>query len=101
MRSRYAAYALGLVDYILQTTDPHGPMWEPDEAGWRASVLAFHARCQFPGVTILEAPTPVGDHGTVTFHARLRSGGRDVGFTERSRFVRRDGCWLYVDGERQ
>jgi SEC-C motif-containing protein len=100
MRSRYAAYARGAVDHIVATTDPMGPMWQADAASWRAGVAQFHRDFRFPGVRILAAPEPEGDEGSVTFHARLQAGGHDVGFTERSRFVRRDGRWLYHSGER-
>ena len=30
MRSRYAAYALGMTRYIMETTDPDGPLHEAD-----------------------------------------------------------------------
>ena len=33
------------------------------------------------------------------FRAQLRQGGDDAGFVEESRFVLRDGRWLYHSGE--
>ena len=99
MRSRYAAYAKGLVDYILDTTDPSGPQARPDRAAWREEVRAFCAATRFEGLRILGAPEPHGDEGFVTFEAKLSRDGADVSFTERSRFVRVEGRWLYRDGE--
>jgi SEC-C motif domain protein len=97
MRSRYAAYALGLVDYVIDTTDPDGPRWEPDAAAWRASTEAFCRGTRFEGLRILGAGDD-GDRGWVHFRAILSRGRQDVSFEERSTFVRRDGRWLYHDG---
>lgn len=106
MRSRFAAYALGLVDYVVATTDPAGPQWQADRAAWEASIRAFATATRFDGLRILDAPetAPASDEGHVTFRAALTAGGRDVGFTERSRFTRApraDGqlAWRYHSGE--
>lgn len=98
MRSRYCAYALGLVDYILATTDPEGGAWEHDRASWAADVLRFASSTSFTGLEIRSSHES-GDRGEVTFHAQLRRGGDDVSFAERSSFVRVEGRWLYHDGE--
>jgi len=98
MRSRYAAYAKGLVDYVMDTTHPEGPHWQADRAAWARELQAFCAATRFAGLDILDAPEPQGDQATVTFHAHLTRSGRDVGFTERSLFRRVDGRWLYVEG---
>lgn len=39
------------------------------------------------------------DHAEVEFVARFRVAGRAVRQHERSRFVREQGCWWYVDGD--
>lgn len=100
MRSRYAAYARGDAAYIQQTTDPRGPVFEPDTAAWTDSILRFHRSYRFAGVRILDAPPPDGDVGFVTFHARLEAEGRDDSFRERSRFTLAEGRWHYHSGER-
>jgi SEC-C motif-containing protein len=104
MRSRYAAYARGEVDYVLDTTDPDGPAWEgPPRASlerWRAELVRFCRATRFAGLEILEAPTPTPGQGSVTFRARLSQGGMDASFAERSRFVHRGGNWRYHAGER-
>lgn len=39
------------------------------------------------------------DHGEVQFIARFESEGRPAAMRERSRFERRAGRWVYVDGD--
>jgi SEC-C motif domain protein len=98
MRSRYAAYASGLVDYIMATTDPQGPHWRHEEEKWRAEILAFCESTRFEGLRILEAPTPGPEYGSVSFRAGLSRAGQDVSFAEKSSFRLRAGRWYYVDG---
>jgi SEC-C motif-containing protein len=99
MRSRFAAYAAGDVDYILATTDPEGPLHRSDRAAWAEEIRRFCALTRFERLEI-RAVGPVADErGEVTFHAKLSRDGADVSFAERSVFVRRDGRWLYQSGE--
>lgn len=98
MRSRYAAYAQGLVDYVIDTTDPTGPQWQERQA-FAAQIRQFCEQTDFQGLTIVEAPPAQGDEGFVTFTAQLSRGAVDTSFTERSRFTRRDGRWYYHSGE--
>lgn len=98
MRSRYAAYAKGEVDYIIETTDPEGEAWEEDEAEWREDIRRFGRDTEFLGVEILDSSIE-DDTGQVRFRAKLRAGGRDASFVETSEFVRRDRQWLYSSGE--
>ena len=95
MRSRYSAYALGLVDYILHTADPAGPHGGVSQ---RASVVAFCRDTRFEALEVLDA-SESGDRGTVSFRARLSRGGVDVSFGERSAFRRIEGRWLYLSGQ--
>lgn len=94
MRSRYAAYALGKVRYVMETTA------EPpeDRESWRADIQRFCDGTRFTGLEI-RSVEPGETEAWVTFHAVLDQGGRDASFTERSRFVRRER-WLYESGER-
>lgn len=95
MRSRYAAYALGLADYIVATTLEGSAAWDPSP-GWRDEIAAWSAAHRFVGLRILDAPAPQGEHATVTFEARLSSNGQPAGFVEQSRFVRRGDRWFYA-----
>ncbi len=97
MRARYAAYALGEVDFLLASTDPSGPQFEADQAAWRASVARFSRETEFLGLEVLEASSE-GNEGRVAFRVRLTQGGRDASFGERSRFRRVKGSWLYHSG---
>ena len=96
MRSRYAAYAKGLVDYLIDTTDRDGPHAQPDRARWAAELRDYCAGRRFVGLEILSAPPPVGDQGEVTFRAHLQEQGRAFSFVERSTFRRIGGRWVYV-----
>ncbi len=99
MRSRYTAYAMGRVDHIISTTHPDSPHFEVDRAAWEASIRRFCNSTRFLRLRILEHSMDE-DTGQVTFCASLEQGGRNASFTERSRFERVDGCWLYRSGDR-
>lgn len=98
MRSRFAAYAKGRVDYIIATTDPTSPHWQDDREKWRHEVQYFCEVTRFEGLAILEAPPPADEHGTVSFRAELSHDGKDVSIVENSSFRRREGRWFYVEG---
>ena len=89
MRSRYAAYALHLPDYIVATTHADNPS-PPGE------ISDFCLNTQFVGLTIL-AESEELPFATVTFHAHLTQQGQDASFTEKSLFEKVDGKWLYLD----
>ncbi len=99
MRSRYAAYALGLADYVIDTTAANGPRARADREVWVAEVLEFGRRTRFVGLEILETGAK-DDEGWVHFRAVLTEAGADASFTERSGFVRVGGRWLYASGSR-
>ena len=63
MRARYTAYAVGDVSFIINTTDPNGPMWEADRERWTQSIIDFRSSFQFTGVDILRADPPDTDRG--------------------------------------
>lgn len=103
MRSRYAAYALGLVDCVMHTTHPDGPHSRADRERWAGELRAFCEGTRFRGLRVLEASQD-GDAGEVLFRAALSQppagpSARDASFTERSEFRRVDGRWLYYRGE--
>lgn len=104
MRARYAAYALGFVQFVIETTDPDGPVWEPDTTAWRVGITRFCAATRFLGLRVFDAPPPSADPGQgeafVTFVATLEQAGQDASFGERSRFTRTHGLWRYHSGER-
>lgn len=89
LRSRYAAYVLGDEAYLLRT-------WHPRT---RPHDLALErgGTPRWLGLQVLEtADGNEGDQeGEVEFEAHHVGGV----LRERSRFVRRAGHWLYVDGD--
>jgi SEC-C motif-containing protein len=101
MRSRFTAYALGKVDYILRTTHPQGPPFRQDTTNWSQEVAEFCERTQFLDLEILDHGLDGGeksDQGWVHFRATLLREGQDASFSERSLFRRQDSRWLYVSG---
>lgn len=97
MRSRYSAYARGLVDYIVETTDPEGEAWEEPMEQWRDEIADFGRQMVFLGVEILDHES-VGDRAKVVFLAKLKHRGKEASFREESHFIRRKGRWLYSAG---
>lgn len=92
MRSRYSAFVLERADYLRAT-------WH---ASKRPSKVSFDAGVKWLGLEVREHKTLDDVHAEVEFVARLREPtGRAVRLHERSRFVREDGRWFYVDGDHQ
>ncbi|MFT5684460.1 MAG: SEC-C motif-containing protein [Myxococcota bacterium] len=99
MRSRYAAYAVGEVDYILTTTHTSSPHFQADAEVWREEVRRFCQQVSFQALRVDHAEAE-GDAGMVRFFATLKQGEKDASFGEESTFARVDGRWLYVAGKR-
>lgn len=98
MRSRYAAFALSEIDYLVETTHPgHTDAKEPT-AELRESIRRVATAHKFTGLTLLDARED-GDTGQVLFRARVFKKGKDFSFTELSDFRRDDGRWKYLSGE--
>ncbi len=90
MRSRYTAYALGDFAYLRAT-------WH---SSTRPTNLAFEPGLKWVSLEILatDGGGPNENDGLVEFIARYKLKGRAFRLHERSRFVREDGAWRYVDG---
>lgn len=90
MRSRYSAFALGLADYLLET-------WHESA---RPEVLELDPEIRWVRLIVedTEQGGPFDTEGTVTFTAIGREPEGRFEQHERSRFVREDGRWYYVDG---
>ena len=93
MRSRYSAYALHLAAYIMKTTHPDGPQYNPDPVAWKRAIELFCQNTRFERLQILAVQ---GD--MVTFRATLFAHQRDVSFTEMSVFRQHNGQWKYYSG---
>jgi SEC-C motif-containing protein len=90
MRSRYAAFALGEVAYLMKTHVPD------DGRSLTESELREACRARFLGLRVLEAKEENGATAVVRFHARVFSGGTDRSFEETSEFRRIDRAWRYT-----
>lgn len=88
MRSRYAAFVLGLTDYLLAT-------WHPNT---RPSDIRLDPATKWIGLDV-RRHVAGNEHSTVEFVARSKLGGRAHRLHETSRFVREAGQWYYVDGK--
>lgn len=95
MRSRYAAFVLGLPAYLVATLHPSKR--EPDLEAQLARSLR---ETEYLGLTVLRcrAGGPKDERGRVEFRALYRAA--PIAYRqEDSRFVKEEGRWLYVDGE--
>lgn len=89
MRSRYSAYVRGRHGYLLATwaAETRPAAIDPDPPGLK-----------WLGLEVRRRRTIDADHAEVEFVARSKLGGRAQRLHETSRFERRDGRWVYVDG---
>ncbi|WP_256668236.1 YchJ family protein [Nocardia cyriacigeorgica] len=90
MRSRYTAFAIGDVDYLLYS-------WHPRT---RPKQLALDPNQQwlFLEIQRTERGGPFDDTGVVEFTAHYRDDTGRGSLHEVSRFVRDSGAWVYLDG---
>ncbi|MBI5277598.1 MAG: hypothetical protein HY854_14180 [Burkholderiales bacterium] len=89
MRSRYSAFVLEDAGYLLAT-------WH---ASRRPSRVTFEPGAKWLGLEVKEHRAIDDAHAEVEFVARVRNDGRASRLRERSRFLREDGRWYYVDGD--
>ncbi|MDB5945367.1 MAG: hypothetical protein JWQ33_393 [Ramlibacter sp.] len=90
MRSRYSAYVLGNSDYLLATWD----------AAHRPQQFTLDAGAKWLGLEVRSHRSIDPSHAEVEFVARYRpASGQAVRLHERSRFVRQNGRWFYLDGD--
>jgi len=83
MRSRYSAYAVGDLDHVWRT-------WHPRT---RPESVEPDAGTRWTGLRIIEST-----EDEVEFEASYDRGGSPGRLHERSRFERRRGRWVYVEG---
>ncbi|MBC9250246.1 hypothetical protein A9179_08160 [Pseudomonas alcaligenes] len=94
MRSRYSAYALGQIDYLLATTLP------AQQAGLdREAIRTWSLGSTWLGLEVESAELIGGqpEHAFVTFTARWHDGSGEHSHRERSAFVQHAGRWYFID----
>ena len=92
MRSRFAAFKSGDARWLLRT-------WHPST---RPADLDLVDNPRWRGLQIVDVVDGGADavHGIVEFRATYLQDDGEIGVLhERSRFVRDDGRWYYVDGD--
>ncbi|MGL6019627.1 MAG: YchJ family protein [Gibbsiella quercinecans] len=96
MRSRFSAYVKHHADYLIAT-------WHPDchAQQWLDAILSGFADTEWLGLTVISEEA--GSHpqeGFVEFIARFvdLGNGETQAIHERSRFLRLDQRWYYIDG---
>lgn len=89
MRSRYSAFVEQNAAYLLAS-------WH---ASQRSAAIDFEPGCKWLGLELKGTHSLTADSAEVEFVARSRVAGRGQRLHERSRFVREDGRWYYVDGD--
>lgn len=91
MRSRYCAFVLQDAGYLLAT-------WH---ASTRPADVTFEPGTRWLGLDVRDHRATDAHRAEVEFVARCRNAGRATRLHERSRFVRADGRWFYVDGDQR
>lgn len=91
MRSRYTAFAREDGAHLRRT-------WHPET---RPETITFEEDLEWRRLVILDrvAGGPFDSEGVVEFEAFWRQGDARGSLHERSRFVREDRTWFYLDGE--
>lgn len=103
MRSRYCAYALGKVDYLIYTTHRDNAQNIKNQKKWQQELLQYCQQTEFLGLTVTgsgpEEITPETKTGWVSFEAHLSHKGNAFILKERSKFARVGQRWVYHSGE--
>lgn len=95
MRSRYVAFTLANVDYLMWS---HSAKTRPVKD--RKNIEKWAKSVNWMGLTILEthAGEANGEIGTVEFKATYLENGKLQQIHEKSLFHRENGKWVYVSG---
>jgi SEC-C motif-containing protein len=89
MRSRYSAFVLGDVPYLMAT-------WHSTQ---RPAQLQPEVGAKWLGLQIKQHRITGVSTAEVEFVARFRVGGKATRQHELSRFLHEEGRWFYVDGD--
>lgn len=96
MRSRYSAYALRLVDYLIDTTHP-----DKLKSSYRIKLMSTIYDIQWTQLLITKTTAGGKDakSGKVVFEASYIEKDVEGVMRENSRFKRVAGKWYYYDGK--
>lgn len=96
MRSRYSAFVMKDSDWLVAS-------WHPQcQAGEiKGDIEKGFANTHWLGLTIFDQqPGSTPNEGYVSFVARFEENGVPGAIIERSRFLKENGQWYYIDGTR-
>lgn len=95
MRSRYSAYVKREIDWLMKSCVGG------DEGVDREATRRWAEESEWLGLRILsvEKGGSADDSGIVEFEASYVQGGLRDRHHERAKFVKKDGVWLYDEGE--
>ena len=96
MRSRYSAYALKQIDYLLETTHP-----EKHTTNLREEISTWANEVEFDSLKVLDTwkGQAADKVGKVKFIAHYHQNSERHQLCELSRFRRVGKQWKYLDGE--
>ena len=98
MKSRFSAFAVCNSEYIIFTTHPNNSNFTTNLKSWNNDILNFSENTKFEKLEILEFIDGEVE-SFVTFKATLFQDKNDISFIEKSRFLKTEGIWKYVDGQ--
>ncbi|OIQ26733.1 YchJ family metal-binding protein [uncultured Vibrio sp.] len=93
MRARYSAHVLKLVDFVIDTYHPSCNAHESRD-GITESINSDWQKLEVIGTEEGES----SNEGYVSFRAYFNEGQQQYCMQEKSRFVKHDGLWFYIDG---
>ena len=96
MRSRYSAYALKLIDYLVETTHPDKRSSDLRQA---TSDWAEQIELQRLKIISVRQGQVIDKIGKIDFIVHYRQQGKELQLRELSRFKRYRSHWVYLDGE--
>ncbi|WP_227317205.1 YchJ family protein [Cedecea davisae] len=96
MRSRYTAFVLQDADYLVSSW--HESCRHPT---FKSEISGSFGATEWLGLTVYEEAEGSNENeGYVSFVARFNENGKQSAIIERSRFVRENSRWYYIDGQR-
>ena len=98
MKSRYCAYAVSNANYIISTSHEKNIDFSTDLNSWQKDILSFCTNTKFERLEIIDF-IEYEIESFVTFKAYLFQNNQDVSFVEKSRFLKENDKWFYVDGK--
>ena len=107
IRARWAAYAYRLPEYIIASTDKSSSEFSKDKIKWAKKMSMFDGY-DFVSLEIGSSEVGTPESGRVevcylspnvfTLQPKNKLSDPPVATAERSKFVKRDGAWLFADG---